>query len=195
MSTSIMPPTAALPPTQGGLVLRPAQAGDAAVLSDLAFRSKAFWGYSDSLMAAFREELTLTEAQATQAVVADVDGVLAGFYLLGPVTGALPAADRSEVESGVPVGELQMLFVEPDFIGAGVGRVLFQAAVSAALTRGWRRLYIEADPQAAGFYEQVGAVTVGERLGSVPGRILPLLCKTLPTAGQGGRGSRATYWR
>ena len=61
-----------------------------------------------------------------------------------------------------------MLFVEPDFIGAGVGRVLFQAAVQAAMARGWRRIYIESDPQSEGFYEQVGAVKVGERLsGSV----------------------------
>ena len=188
--------TSTMPPVQGGLLLRPASAGDAAVLSDLAFRSKAFWGYSDSLMSAFRAELTLTAAQAASAVVADVDGVLAGFYLLGPVSGPLPAEHRADAQSGSAAGELDMLFVEPDFIGAGVGRVLFQAAVQAAMARGWRRIYIESDPQSEGFYEQVGAVKVGERLsGSVPGRILPLLCKTLPTTGQGGRGPRATYWR
>ena len=39
---------------------RSATAADAAELTDIAFRSKAYWGYSEEFMEACREELTLT---------------------------------------------------------------------------------------------------------------------------------------
>lgn len=181
--------------TGSGLVVRPGQAEDAATLSEVAYRSKAFWGYSSSLMAAFAAELTVSADQAAEAVVAEVDGVIAGFYLLGPISGPIPAT-ASTGAGASQGGELDMLFIDPTFIGAGVGRVLFHDAIAKAARRGWTSVFIAADPQSVGFYETCGATQVGERMSaSVPGRFLPLLEKRLGALAGHAGGARATYWR
>lgn len=182
MSVEHLPTTAATPAAPGsGLIVRPATGDEAAALSELALRSKAWWGYSASFLKACLQELTLTADDAARAVVVEVDGVVAGFHLLADTAG--------------PVGELDMLFVDPPFIGAGVGRILFEDARRRASARGWSTMQVVADPQARTFYERLGAEQVGERLSrSVPGRSLPLFELTLRSPSAAG-APRATYWR
>lgn len=149
--------------------LRPGRADEAGALSDLALRSKGHWGYDAAFLDACRAELTLCSDQAARTTVAFVGATMTGFVLL---TG-LPAGEGLEVSGA---GELSMLFVDPPFIGRGVGRLLLTAAVEAAVTRGWSRLRIEADPGAEPFYVAAGARPVGTvASGSVAGRRLPLL--------------------
>ncbi len=151
-----------------GLTLRPARADEAATLSELALRSKAHWGYDDEFLEACRAELTVVRESivAGDVTVAEVAEVVAGFSSL---------ADEP------PVRELEALFVEPAFIGRGVGAALFEAFRVAAIEAGVARLRIDADPNALGFYERQGAVIVGEQpSGSIPGRTLPVLELALP---------------
>lgn len=180
------------PLTVAELALRAGRPEEAAALSALALRSKAFWGYSASFMAAVTPELTLTEDQAAGAVVAQVDGEIGGFHLLGPTRGR---SAGTEPESAA--AELDMLFVDPQFIGTGLGRVLYEDARARAVAQGYRRMLIEADPHSLTFYLRLGAVEVGERLSrAIPGRSLPLLEVTLRTSGGGSVGAgRASYWR
>lgn len=172
-------------PGSGGLALRAGRGDEAPALSALAFRSKGWWGYSPSFLEACRDELTLDQATAEHTRVAEVDGRLAGFYLLTPLKGAA-APGR---------GGLSMLFVDPEFIGSGVGRVLAEDARRVAGAQGWTHLLVASDPQAVDFYVRMGAEQIGEQLSeTIPGRSLPLL--ELPvrrTSGVGG--ARATYWR
>ena len=147
------------------VTLRPARGDEADALSELALRSKAHWGYSDEFIEACRAELAVDpqDIASGRVVVAVVDGGLAGF---------------STLVGEPPVAEVEALFVEPEHIGvgAGVGTTLFEALCDAARGAGFTRLLIEADPNAAGFYERQGAVKVGDRpSGSIPGRRLPLL--------------------
>ena len=59
----------------------------------------------------------------------------------------------------------------PDRVATLVGAVVGRARAS-----GFRRLTVEADPNAEGFYRALGAVLVGSAAsGSIPGRRLPLL--------------------
>ena len=144
--------------------------GEASSLSALALRSKAHWGYGAPFLEACREELTLSAAQLPQheVFVAVAGNVVTGFYLLKP-----SVSDPSAIE-------LDMLYVEPSAIGHGIGRALFEHAIRVAVRTGARRLTIEADPHAAGFYRRMGAVHIGERpSGSIPGRRLPLLALDL----------------
>lgn len=144
--------------------IRPANASDVDALSKLALRSKAHWGYDDQFLSACREELTLHEHDlATRPTfVLQRAGQAIGFYTLEPIT-------ENQVE-------LWFLFVEPNEIGEGHGRRLMEHAMAEAVERGFSSMIIEADPNAAGFYQRMGAHPVGTRpSGSIPGRELPLL--------------------
>lgn len=142
-------------------MIRPARPGEAALLSELALRSKGHWGYDAAFLESCREELTLGEAAVRRTCVAEVGGAVVGF---------------GTVEGAPPVGEIGMLFVDPVAIGQGVGRALLTHLVDLAAVAGFARLRIEADPYAEAFYLAQGAVRVGEiASGSVAGRVLPLL--------------------
>lgn len=142
------------------------RADEAGLLSDLALRSKAHWGYDAAFLEACRPELTLSPEQAVETrVVRNAAGTILGFHLLAPDPNDRP--DR---------GELLMLFVDPSAIGSGVGRVLLEDAVAGAARWGWTTLRVESDPGAEGFYLRYGARRVGRvPSGSVAGRKLPLL--------------------
>jgi GNAT superfamily N-acetyltransferase len=133
--------------------IRRARAEEAAALSALARRSKAHWGYDAEFMARCREELTVSLED--EAYVLESDGELLGFYALeGP--------------------ELSFLFVVPEQLGRGLGRLLIEHAKAHARARGHHRLKVDSDPHAVGFYRAVGGRQVGEvASASVPGRMLP----------------------
>ncbi|MFJ6851679.1 GNAT family N-acetyltransferase [Streptomyces sp. NPDC091271] len=143
--------------------LRPGRPGEAAALTELALRSKAHWGYDEAFMAACRDELTVRPGDTAggRAVVAEEDGRLLGFTTLA---------------GEPPEGALAMMFVEPDTIGRGVGRLLFEHTMTQARRLGFVRLTIDADLNAEPFYTAMGAVRIGATpSGSIPGRELPLL--------------------
>src|SRR5512138_571068 len=77
----------------------------------------------------------------------------------------------------LPEGEtsdLDALFVDPPAIGSGAGRALFEAAIILARCQGARRMTILADPNAAAFYERMGArYRRHAPSDAIPGRTLP----------------------
>ena len=133
-------------------------------MSELAVRSKAHWGYSDTFLAACREELTVTVDDIGHPektyVVCEVNGIVVGFFAVEPV---------SEVQY-----ELEALFVAPEHIGHGYGRRLVEQAKVIVRQSGARSMLIQGDPNAEPFYTAMGAVKTGEReSASIPGRWLP----------------------
>lgn len=133
------------------------------MLTALALRSKAYWGYDEAFMKACVDELTVTaeELERHPAYVVESEGRPLGFYTLGR---------RSEEEC-----ELDYLFVEPEAIGRGLGGRLLHHAVDTARTLGYRRMIIEGDPHAEGFYRARGGELVGAApSASIPGRELPV---------------------
>jgi GNAT superfamily N-acetyltransferase len=142
--------------------IRPAKLEEAIVLTQLAFRAKAYWGYSAEFMQAAGSDLTITPAQlAIQSTfVVEQNGQVVGFYKLREVTSYSV--------------ELTDLFVDPPVIGHGWGRRLWEHAVDTARRRGYLQMTFESDPNAEGFYLHMGAQRVGEVESSVkPGRFLP----------------------
>lgn len=145
------------------IALRPGREEEATALSELALRSKGYWGYDESFLEACRRELTIPagEVVVRRVVVAETEGRVVGLYSLG---------------GEPPVGELGLLFVEPELIGQGIGRSLFDHMSATARALGFTVVWIEADPGAAPFYEAMGARVVGSvPSGSIEGRSLPLL--------------------
>ncbi len=143
--------------------MRPAREADLAALSDLCFRSKAVWGYDAAFMEACRAELTLapSDLRDSSIQVAENGGLIVGVVQVA-VTGS--------------AASLEKLFVAPDAMRSGAGRLLFAWAVEAMRDRGARTLVIDADPGAADFYRRMGARDAGRApSGSIPGRWLPRL--------------------
>ncbi len=133
------------------------------LLSDLCMRSKAVWGYDKKFMDACRSELTLhpQELVQTQIAVAEDSGNIIGMAQV------LVKEDSSE---------LLKLFIEPESIGSGIGRLLFEWALQATRARGAKQMTMEADPGAADFYRKMGARDAGTASSeSIAGRFLPKL--------------------
>src|SRR5688572_22130050 len=104
--------------------IRRARPAEAALLSALALRSKAHWGYDADFLAACRDDLTLSPEEIASSPVFVFDGgdALSGFYRL------LLQHDG--------VAELDDLFVEPTAMGQGVGKRLWRHAVATATNLG-----------------------------------------------------------
>ena len=158
--------------------IRPAVPDDADAISALALRSKAHWGYSEAEMAAFAPELALSGAAVLElrAHVAEERGHIVGFYTLG-----WAGADADEAE-------LVHLFVDPACLGRGVGAALFRHACGQARAAKVRRLVIESDPNAIGFYAAMGARLARLTPSRVAGRMLPVF--TMPLDESGGPDGR-----
>lgn len=141
--------------------LRPARLEELGALTALCLRSKAYWGYDAAFMAACVDELTLTQQDLEQDLISvlEDENRLSGMAQVSLDEGAC---------------YLDKPFIDTDRIGLGCGKRLFLWALGAARGLGAAELIIEADPDAAPFYDKMGCQRAGEALsGSVAGRVLP----------------------
>ncbi|WP_405942947.1 GNAT family N-acetyltransferase [Streptomyces sp. NBC_00207] len=130
--------------------VRAARAAEAGALTRLVMRSKAHWGYDAGFLAACAPELRIRPDEVTsRRIVVAENG-------RGTVLGL------ASLEGAPPLAALGLLFVEPSAIGQGVGRLLYRDVLRRAVELGVRRLVIDADPHAAGFYRAMGAVEAVE---------------------------------
>lgn len=141
-------------------------------MTAIALTAKAHWGYSAAQIERWRPSLEVTAGQlaAQPAFVADCGGAI-GFYSL-----------RIDAEGC----ELDNLWVLPQSMRRGCGRLLLEHAMQTARDLGAAAIRIDADPFAAAFYEKCGAVVVGAVLAPIDGepqRVRPQLL--LSTAGRG----------
>ncbi|MGW7117922.1 GNAT family N-acetyltransferase [Streptomyces xanthophaeus] len=136
--------------------VRAARAAEAEALTALVMRSKAHWGYDAAFLAACAEELRIRPADVTARRIVVAEGARGDLLGLASLEGAPPRA------------ALGLLFVEPSAIGQGVGRLLYRDVLRRAVELGVRRLVIDSDPHAAGFYRAMGAVAVRGAAGGLP---------------------------
>jgi GNAT superfamily N-acetyltransferase len=148
------------------VAIRPARAGEAASLTALCLRSKAYWGYDAEFMRLCVPSLTVSEqsiAHGRVLVATDDAGRTIGTVSVMP-----------DDEGGGDCAELGLMFVDPAAIGGGIGRALFDEAVKLARRLGHRRMTILADVNAAPFYQRMGARFLHDAPSdAIPGRTLP----------------------
>ena len=122
---------------------------DRSILREIAIESKGYWGYKTFLMEEFAKAPIITRESIEHDPVfkAMRDGATAGWYRVFP---------------HVPVAEIEDLWVLPAEIGTGIGRALFQHACKIAREAGCSAAAWDADPNAVGFYEKMGAVVIGQ---------------------------------
>jgi len=136
-------------------------------LRRIAVDSKAHWGYDQALVEEWAEGGDFEpESLGNRLVyVAEAEGGPVGWASL------IPRGD---------VGWLEDLWVEPAWIGRGVGRMLFEHVKEGARELGARRLEWEAEPNARGFYERMGGSYVRPSEVTEWGRVLDVLGVELP---------------
>ena len=163
--------------------IRRARRGEHRVLSEIARESKAHWGYSESDMAAWQDELTISPAsiESRPTFIAEIDGNIVGFFQL--------ACARERIE-------IDHFWVLPACMGRGVGRALLARAADEAALLGFSELDIDADPNASEFYLACGASDTGHAeaapLQGDPERARPQLVLALNVAPAESVGSEST---
>ncbi|MFN8493756.1 MAG: GNAT family N-acetyltransferase [Caldilineaceae bacterium] len=160
-----------IPPNAPTIEIRPARPAEAEQLTRVAFASKRHWRYSEALMTLWAASLTVTPQRIEQDLVyvATLADRIVGFYALIPT-------ERPEVY------ELDDLWVLPESIGHGIGKRLFQHAISTVLEEGGAVLRLVAEPHAIGFYQKMGMTKIGERASKPAGRVLDVMALNLTRA-------------
>ena len=141
-----------------------AKPDDAATLTEIAFAAKRHWGYPERWFASWTDLLTVEPRSIAEqpTYTAHLDGKAVGFYALN---------------LGPDTMSLEHLWVLPQAMGRGIGRELFLHAIGQVRASGFKTLEIESDPNAAGFYEHMGARRVATAVTELEGqpRQLPVL--------------------
>ena len=147
--------------------IQPAPLNSAPLLSVLALKSKAHWGYADELLKSWTHDLTVSEKMIQEMMVYKFisDAKIIGFYIL-----------NQPKEKSI---ELEFLFVLPNFIGKGIGNQLLNHAFSNAVSLNCKKMILLADPNAAPFYQSKGFVMIDRKESSIAGRFLPVMQKNL----------------
>lgn len=144
--------------------VRKALAKEADSLSEIALQAKRHWGYPENWIQRWKADLTVTPKFIIEnEVYVAVDGDnLLGFCALTLNEGK---------------AELEHLWVRPEHMGTGVGRKLFTHASARAAALSATAMGISADPNAAAFYEHLGAKQIGRIESEIEGqpRVLPRL--------------------
>lgn len=143
-------------PTEPRIIVRPAKTSEVDLLSALTMRSKSYWPYSADYLMKSIPLLKIIESDVLEwpVSVAELNGEIVGFFALKNI--------KDE-------NRLDHLWVDPRFIGKGIGKFLFQEAKVAARKLGWKSFRLVAEPYAEQFYSKMGAKTIG----SVQSRVKP----------------------
>lgn len=136
---------------------------DAKDLTELTIRSKSHWNYGEKQIEKWREELTITEEYVddNQIYKLTIDNLLIGFY-------AYQAENKTDIK-------LNYLFVEPKYIGKGYGKLLMIDFLNRIKNSKFKKVVLDADPNAEQFYSSLGFQVIGKLKSSIKDRFLPIM--------------------
>ncbi len=139
-------------------------------LREIALAAKAHWGYEPARVREWAEggDFEPERLRRRLVYVAELKREPIGWASLIP---------RGEI------GWLEDLWIEPRWIGRGVGRSLFEHVVNGAAALGAQQLEWEAEPNARGFYERMGGAYVRDGEVTEWGRVLEVLALTVGSRG------------
>ncbi len=145
------------------IVIEKPKPEDAEELTKVAIVSKKHWGYPDRWFDLWKDELLITpeSIRSREFYVCRNRKEVVFIYSVQHISGKKY--------------ELEDCWVAPQYIGKGYGRVLFEHLESTLESLDCRKLVIESDPNAEGFYLRMGAIRVGEKASKIKGRVLPIL--------------------
>jgi len=147
--------------------IRSALADEYEILTDIAFKSEAYWGYDSEYMNKFKSIYNISQEFINRfpTVIIEEDENIVGFY--GILT------EKNETS-------LEYFFIEPKYIGQGYGKILWNYLVKDCQNHGIKEFSIVTSPQAKEFYVKMGAIPSGEIESLLKkGRTIPRLIYTI----------------
>lgn len=143
------------------MLIRSAKVQDCHLLSNLAYKSKAYWGYTEDFLQQCKDDITVTKEyiEENSVYVLERDNKIIAFYSFT-----------------IYEMKLDALFIDPDYIGKGFGRILWDHLLNKAIDLGISEFTLDSEPNAEGFYLKMGAKNIGSTPSTVfPNRHLPLM--------------------
>lgn len=140
-----------------------ANSDDNLVLTEITKKSKAYWDYSQEQMKEWSDLLTITAEYIQKNEV----------YKL--VINQSPVAYYSYFEFDKNSVRLDNLFVSPENIGKGYGKLLMNDFILKVKLSKRTRIILDADPNAQKFYESFGFLKIGQIETSIKDRFLPIM--------------------
>jgi GNAT superfamily N-acetyltransferase len=139
------------------VTIRPPRPREGERLREIAFASKSHWGYDLERVRQWAAlgDFSPEALREKEIFVAEVAGEAVGWAAI------------------IPRGEvcwLDDLWISPEWMGRGLGRLLFQRAATRGLELGASRIEWEAEPHAIGFYEKMGGRYLRDGEPSIWGR-------------------------
>ena len=152
-----------------GLRIRAAGPREGERLREIAIASKSYWGYDLDRVRQWAAlgDFSAEGLRSKEVYVAEVAGRAVGWAAL------------------IPRGEvcwLEDLWIEPEWIGKGIGMRLFQHAAERGRQLDAKRMEWEAERHAIGFYERMGGRYLRDGEPGVWGRISAVMCVDLDTS-------------
>lgn len=140
-----------------------AKKNDAEKLTELTIRSKDYWNYGEKQILEWKDELAITTnyLEENRVYKLTTDKKIFGFY-----------AFQSETKKRI---KLDFLFIAPEFIGNGLGTALLTDFLKRIKKAGYKKITLDADPNAEKFYEKNGFKAVGKLKSSIENRFLPIM--------------------
>ena len=134
---------------------------DHMILTTITKRSKAYWGYSKEQIEAWDALLSVTPEYITKN---ETYKLVSGDQVIGYY---------SLVKTDTKTLKLDSLFILPEFIRKGFGKLLMNDLFERAALNNYTTIILYSDPNAESFYSKFGFVTIGQIKTSVPNRSLP----------------------
>ena len=148
---------------------RTADINDLEVLNTISVKSKGYWGYPESWIQRWLDELTIDEEKFSEQhiLVIENDSELFGF---------------SSIVENNDNYEILHLWILPEYICNGFGKRLLEKTIRSFVKKD-KEVIVEADPNAEPFYQSQGFVTFDKVKSFPKGRFLPVMKKTIANNG------------
>lgn len=145
------------------MTIQKAIPSDHEILTQITKKSKAYWGYSNEQIEDWSPFLTVTEEYIETNSVFNLmlDNQIIGYYSF-----------FHESENSI---KLDNLFVLPDFIGKGFGKLLMNDFLVRLQDLSVQKIVLNSEPNAKSFYIKFGFVKIGQIETSIKDRYLPIM--------------------
>lgn len=145
------------------MTIKKANSNDHEILTEITKKSKAYWGYSNEQIEIWSEFLTVSKEYIETNPVYNlvIEDKIIGYYSF-----------FHESENTI---KLDNLFVLPEFIGKGFGKILMNDFLNRLKKNDVQKVILNSERNTETFYTKFGFVKIGQIETSIKDRFLPIM--------------------